>query len=136
MKVNIKKLNPNAKVPTYAKHGDAGMDLTAIAIEYDRTHDCFIYKTGLAIEIPEGYVGLIFPRSSNRKTRAYMTNHVGIIDSGYRGEIGVIIENIEPPIKSISTDFAQNPSDPIPVGAIIYGSPVVGFVIYSSFAGS
>lgn len=93
MKVNIKKLNPNAKVPTYAKHGDAGMDLTAIAIEYDRTHDCFIYKTGLAIEIPEGYVGLIFPRSSNRKTRAYMTNHVGIIDSGYRGEIMITFKN-------------------------------------------
>lgn len=93
MKVNIKKLNPNAVVPTYAKPGDAGMDLTAIDIEYNKTYDCFIYKTGLAIEIPEGYVGLIFPRSSNRKTEAYMTNHVGVIDSGYRGEIMVTFKN-------------------------------------------
>lgn len=87
MKVNIKKLNPNAVIPTYAKPGDAGMDLTAIDYEYNEPYDCYIYKTGLAIEIPEGYVGLIFPRSSNRKTEAYMTNHVGVIDSGYRGEI-------------------------------------------------
>ena len=93
MKVNIKKLNPNAVIPTYAKLGDAGMDLTAISVEYDRTNDCFIYKTGLAIEIPEGYVGLIFPRSSNRKTKAYMTNHVGVIDSGYRGEIMITFKN-------------------------------------------
>jgi len=93
MKVNIKKLNPNAVIPAYAKSGDAGMDLTAIDLEYDKTYDCFIYKTGLAVEIPEGYVGLIFPRSSNRKTGAYMANHVGVIDSGYRGEIMVTFKN-------------------------------------------
>jgi len=89
MKVNIKKLNPNAVIPTYAKLGDAGMDLTAIDMTYNGEYDCFVYHTGLAVEIPEGYVGLIFPRSSNRKTNAYMTNHVGVIDSGYRGEIMV-----------------------------------------------
>lgn len=86
MEVKIKKLNPNAVIPTYAKPGDACMDLTAISLHYDE-NDNYVYGTGLAIEIPEGYVGLIFPRSSNRKTHAYMTNHVGIIDSGYRGEI-------------------------------------------------
>ena len=91
MEVKIKKLNPNAVIPTYAKPGDAAMDLTAISHEYkDGNH---IYGTGLAIEIPEGYVGLIFPRSSNRKTNAYMTNHVGIIDSGYRGEIMITYKN-------------------------------------------
>jgi dUTP pyrophosphatase len=46
-----------------------------------------VYGVGLAIEIPEGYVGLIFPRSSNAKTDLYLTNHVGVVDSGYRGEI-------------------------------------------------
>lgn len=87
MKVKIKKLNKLAVIPTYAKEGDAGMDLTAIGVEYDKDIDCEIYHTGIAVEIPKGYVGLIFPRSSNRKTNAYMTNHVGVIDSGYRGEI-------------------------------------------------
>lgn len=89
MKVKIKKLSLDAIIPSYAKPGDAGMDLTAVSYEYDYEHDNHIYGTGLAIEIPVGYAGLIFPRSSNRKTSAYMTNHVGIIDSGYRGEIMV-----------------------------------------------
>lgn len=86
MDVKIKKLDPKAVIPKYAKPGDAGMDLTAISCERD-DYENFIYGTGLAIEIPKGYVGLLFPRSSNRKTDAYMTNHVGVIDSGYRGEI-------------------------------------------------
>ena len=93
MEVRIKKLNPDAVIPSYAKPGDAGMDLTAISYDYDYEHDNHIYGTGLAIEIPEGYVGLIFPRSSNRKTMAYMTNHVGVIDSGYRGEIFITYKN-------------------------------------------
>lgn len=89
IKVKIKKRDEKAVIPTYAKPGDAGMDLTAVSYEYDETTDCHIYKTGLSIEIPEGYVGLIFPRSSNRKTEGYMCNHVGVIDSGYRGDIMV-----------------------------------------------
>lgn len=89
MDVKIKKLDPKAVIPKYAKPGDAGMDLTAIRYEYDEKHDNHVYGTGLSIEIPEGYVGLLFPRSSNRKTDAYMANHVGVIDSGYRGEIMV-----------------------------------------------
>ena len=87
MDVKIKKLDPKAVIPKYAKPGDAGMDLTAVSCDYNVHNDYYVYGTGLAIEIPEGYVGLIFPRSSNRKTDAYMTNHVGVIDSGYRGEI-------------------------------------------------
>lgn len=93
MDVKIKKLNPDAVIPSYAKPGDAGMDLTAVSYDYDYEHDNHVYGTGLAIEIPEGYVGLLFPRSSNRKTMAYMTNHVGVIDSGYRGEIFITFKN-------------------------------------------
>jgi len=89
MDVKIKKLDPKAVIPKYAKPGDAGLDLTAISLTYDEDHDNYIYGTGLAIEIPQGFVGLIFPRSSNRKTDAYLPNHVGVIDSGYRGEIMV-----------------------------------------------
>lgn len=87
MVVNIKKLNEKAIIPTYAHSTDAGLDLTAVSCEYNQGMDAYVYGTGLAMEIPEGYVGLVFPRSSNRKTDAYLTNHVGVIDSGYRGEI-------------------------------------------------
>lgn len=93
LNVKIKKLSEDAVIPTYAKHGDAGMDLTAISYNYKSDIDCHVFGTGLAIEIPEGFVGLIFPRSSNRKTDAFMCNHVGVIDSGYRGEVMVSFKN-------------------------------------------
>ena len=86
MKVRIKKLNEGAIVPSYSKQGDAGMDLTAINISKDNVGN-ITYHTGLAIEIPEGYVGLLFPRSSVSKKQQFLTNCVGVIDSGYRGEI-------------------------------------------------
>ena len=86
MEVKIKKLHPDAVIPVYSKPGDAGLDLTATSID-DDLYGNIIYGTGLAIEIPEGYVGLLYPRSSNSKTDLYLTNHVGVVDSGYRGEI-------------------------------------------------
>ena len=85
MKVRIKRLHPDAVIPNYAKAGDAGMDLTAVSAK--RAWDIVTYGTGLAIEIPEGYVGLLFPRSSVYKTSMALSNCVGVIDSGYRGEI-------------------------------------------------
>jgi dUTP pyrophosphatase len=89
MKVKIKKLVPEAVIPSYASHGDAGLDLVAtyIKVEDHNTYGYFEYGTGIAVEIPEGYVGLIFPRSSISKTGMLLTNSVGVIDSGYRGEI-------------------------------------------------
>lgn len=93
MQVKIKKLNENAIIPSYAHSGDAGMDITAISMEYDKNMDCYIYHTGLAFEIPEGYFMTIVPRSSNRKTDAYLTNHFGVIDSIYRGEVLVCFKN-------------------------------------------
>jgi len=85
MEIKIKKLHPDAVIPEYAKPGDAGMDLTAIDVSTD--YGCLTYHTGLAIEIPRWYVGLLFPRSSVYKGRQMLTNCVGVIDSGYRGEI-------------------------------------------------
>lgn len=86
MKVKIKKLHPDAVIPKYAKAGDAGLDLTATqVINSDGQH--MTYKTGLAVEIPRGYVGLLFPRSSVYKTSMVLSNCVGVIDSGYRGEV-------------------------------------------------
>ena len=86
MKVRIKKINPSAVIPSYAKDGDAGMDLVATRIISNTTFDVS-YGTDLAIEIPEGFVGLVFPRSSIRKYELILSNSVGVIDSGYRGEI-------------------------------------------------
>lgn len=86
MEVKVKKLHKDAVIPTYAQLGDAGLDLTAISVEIDENCN-YIYYTGLAIEIPQGYVGLIFPRSSISKTDMCLRNSVGVIDSGYRGEI-------------------------------------------------
>jgi dUTP pyrophosphatase len=86
MIVKIKKLNEFAELPAYSKHGDAGMDLTCTEVYLDSS-GCYVYKTGLAIEIPDGFMGLVFPRSSNAKKSLVLTNSVGVIDSGYRGEI-------------------------------------------------
>jgi len=85
--VKFKKLSPNAVTPCYAKPGDAGMDITAIAHKIDTTHNFIEYYTGLAVEIPAGHVGLLFPRSSVSKTDISLANCVGVVDSGYRGEI-------------------------------------------------
>lgn len=86
MQVNIKKLSKNAVVPTYAKHGDAGMDLTAVSKYFD-DYGNVCFDTGLAFEIPKGFVGLLFARSSLSKTDLSLANHVGVIDSGYRGSV-------------------------------------------------
>ena len=89
MKIKIKKLDPTAVIPIYSKAGDAAMDLTAITLtKVDQdTFEYLEYGTGLAFEIPEGYVGLLFPRSSISNSGLILSNSVGIIDSGYRGEI-------------------------------------------------
>jgi dUTP pyrophosphatase len=86
MKVRVKKLNENAVIPSYAKDGDAGMDLVATRIISNTTFDVS-YGTDLAMEIPNGFVGLVFPRSSIRKYELALSNSVGVIDSGYRGEL-------------------------------------------------
>lgn len=86
MQIKIKRLLPNAVIPSYAHEGDAGMDLTAIWSENDRDGN-IVYHTGIAIEIPYGCVGLIFPRSSIAKYDLSLTNAVGVVDHGYTGEI-------------------------------------------------
>jgi dUTP pyrophosphatase len=94
VKVKIKKLSPEAIIPTYAKQGDAGMDMVATKI-INETLDSITYGTDIAIEIPEGFVGLVFPRSSIRKTHLHLSNSVGVIDSGYRGEIQATFKKVQ-----------------------------------------
>lgn len=84
--VKVKKLDSNAVVPSYSKVGDAGMDLT-ITREIENTSFSVSYGFGIAMEIPKGFVGLVFPRSSVRNQELVLSNCVGVIDSGYRGEL-------------------------------------------------
>lgn len=93
VKVKVMKLNPGVKLPKYAHDGDMGMDITAISMDYDESKDCWIYRTGLAFELPKGYGMLLFPRSSNVRTDAYLPNSVGVLDSGYRGELTFCFKN-------------------------------------------
>lgn len=85
MKVRFKKLSAKAVTPQYAKPGDAGMDMVATSMVKGEVY--YEYGTEIVVEIPEGYVGLLFPRSSISKTKQILANHVGVVDSGYRGEI-------------------------------------------------
>jgi dUTP pyrophosphatase len=89
MIVKFKKIAPNAVTPAYSKAGDAAMDLTAISlIKVDKDEYGYLeYDTGLAFEIPEGFVGLLFPRSSISNSGLILANSVGVIDSGYRGSV-------------------------------------------------
>lgn len=87
MKVRIKKLSPNARIPKKAHATDAGFDLYATSFRYDKEEGNLVYGTGLALEIPEGYVGYIFPRSSISRKDLMLTNAVGVVDAGYRGEV-------------------------------------------------
>lgn len=86
--VKIKKIHPNAVKPIYSKAGDAGLDLVAATV-IKATPTQVTYGTGLAFEIPEGYVGLVFPRSSIRNYTLSLSNSVGVVDSGYRGEVQI-----------------------------------------------
>jgi dUTP pyrophosphatase len=84
--IKVKKLHDDAVIPKYSKIGDAGMDLT-ITREIENTSFSVTYGFGIAMEIPKQFVGLIFPRSSVRNQDLILSNCVGVIDSGYRGEI-------------------------------------------------
>lgn len=89
MKLKVKKLNPDAVIPTKAHPTDAGLDLTAISINIVNEKDFgyIEYGTGLSIELEPGYAGFLFPRSSLSKTGLILANSVGVIDQGYTGEI-------------------------------------------------
>jgi dUTP pyrophosphatase len=100
MKVNFKKLHPAAQLPKYAKPGDAAMDLYAVEVKkhIDSATDeitKLVIDSGIAFEIPKGFVGLVFPRSSIQSTGLRLTNGVGVIDSGYRGSVKAVFDIID-----------------------------------------
>ena len=90
MEIKFKKLHKDAVIPTSMKNGDIGLDLTAIGVinTTNKSNFGYIeYDTGIAVEIPEGYGGFIFPRSSISNTGMWLANSVGVIDNNYRGSI-------------------------------------------------
>ncbi|PRT35333.1 dUTP diphosphatase [Bacillus wiedmannii] len=93
--VKVKRLHEDAVIPQYAKPGDSGFDLVAVEDVIIEPGETSVIKTGLAFEIPNGYEMQIRPRSGlSRKTKLRVV--LGTIDSGYRGEVGVIVDNIAP----------------------------------------
>ena len=85
--VKIKKGNKFVKTPKYAKIGDFGMDLACTSIVYNEEYDFYEFHTGIYCEFPDNVGAYLMPRSSNRKTEAYLCNSCGLIDEGYRGEL-------------------------------------------------
>ena len=95
-KISVKKLHPNAVLPTYGSAYAAGADLYALCEEelVFAPHETKLVKTGLALEIPEGYAGLIYARSGLASKRGLApANKVGVIDADYRGEVMVALHN-------------------------------------------
>ncbi len=92
LRVKIKRLNKGVKLPEYAKSGDAGFDLVAAEDTIINPGETKVIPTGLAFEIPPGYEMQVRPRSGmSRKTKLRVV--LGTVDSGYRGEVGVIADN-------------------------------------------
>lgn len=116
MKVKFKKLHKDAVSPKFAHKTDAGADLTATSMDFSRDRQV-VYGTGLCVEIPEGMVGLLFPRSSVRNQDLIMSNCVGVIDAGYLGEIMVTF-NLKNPwadIYKVGDRIAQLVIVPVPL---------------------
>jgi dUTP pyrophosphatase len=92
--LKIKKIHPDAVVPSYAHDGDMCFDLTAVSVEYDEKTDSYIYHTGLQMELGYGYGANLVPRSKNVKTECYLANMEGKVDAyGYRGEVKAVYKN-------------------------------------------
>ena len=100
-KVKVWREDETVKLPTYAKPGDACMDVYVHSIEY-KDDGRVVYHTGLHFKLPEDYEMEIRPRSSNTKTLAIMQNAPGTLDEGYRGELMIIHRQIDDPSNSCS----------------------------------
>ena len=97
MNLNVSRLRENATLPTRAHDGDAGLDLYACEAAHLGPGERWSVGTGIAVEIAVGHAGLVLPRSGlAREHGITVLNSPGLIDSGYRGEIGVLLLNTDP----------------------------------------
>lgn len=116
------ELSEHAVAPTYANEGDGAMDIYALEDYTINPGETKLIKTGIKVAIPRGYALLIQPRSGQSlKTKLRVANTPGLIDSGYRNEIGIILENIESPIADIEYNFDENGK--IIIDSILHGKP-------------
>lgn len=116
------QLMEDAKLPAYARMGDAGLDIYATEDIKILPSETKLVHTGVKVAIPRGYELQVRPKSGiSLKTKLRVANTPGTIDSGYRDEVCVIIENIEPPIKDITYDFDENGK--IFITSILHGAP-------------
>lgn len=122
VKIPIQLCHTDAKIPTYANIGDAGLDIYALDDYTINPGETKLIPTGIKVAIPRGYELQVRPKSGRAlKTKLRVANTPGTIDCGYRDEIGVIIENVDAPIKDITYDFDDNGN--IIIKSILHGSP-------------
>ena len=100
MQLKVKKLHPDAKLPTYGNPGDAGMDMYALEEVVFSPGEQKRIRTGIALEIPDGYVGLVWDKSGPAFNQG-LKNLAGVIDSSFRGEYMASIVNLSPHIQKI-----------------------------------
>ena len=97
MRIEVTRLDPDLPLPSYARAGDAGLDLLATEDLELKPGERFAVSTGLAVAIPDGFAGFVHPRSGRAlKEGLTVANAPGTIDAGYRGEIKVILVNLDP----------------------------------------
>lgn len=121
--IPIQLISEDAKMPQYARAGDAGLDVFAIEDIDILPGQTVIAKTGIKVAIPRGYELQVRPKSGrSAKSKLRVANTPGTIDSGYRDEIGIILENIEPAITDITYDFDEN-GKPV-ITSIAHGSTI------------
>jgi dUTP pyrophosphatase len=96
LRLPVQRLDPAAKLPAYAQTGDAGLDLSsAVDVEVGPGERAMV-RTGLAVAIPEGFAGLVLPRSGLASRQGLtLANSPGLIDAGYRGEITCAVVNLD-----------------------------------------
>lgn len=117
--IPIELCHEDAKMPSYANDTDAGMDVYALEDITVNPGETVLVKTGLKVAIPVGYELQVRPKSGRAlKTKLRVANTPGTIDSGYRDEIGVIIENIEHPIQDIEYEFDE------------HGTPIIKSILH------
>ena len=123
MQLRVAKLRDDALLPTRAHKGDAGLDLYACEAAHIGPGERWSIGTGVGVEIPEGHAGLVLPRSGLAKEHGIaLVNAPGLIDSGYRGELRVLLLNTDP-----AEIFRVEPGDRIAqlvIAPIVLAEPV------------